>query len=123
MPRVGASLRELPWPSSDKKGPEKFLQDARSRSLWVTKLHAGEATSDDLRTEFSAFLRGLPDSCADRFGQRTLNSPEGRARAIAGLVSKHSGELVELDHLAMRWQLRKVAPGSAGARLPMNKFT
>ena len=43
-------------------------------------------------------------------------------RPLAGLVSKHSGDLVELDLRCAGWQLRAVAPGSASGTLPPHQY-
>ena len=117
---LGAQLSDLELPpgSANALG-KKFLSEAHSRGLWVTNLEDKGGTSGPqavfLRAVHSKLLEDIPETAAQKFGEKFLTSPHGRAHLLVGLVNKHSGELVELDRNRFGWELREVAPGSASA--------
>ena len=74
---------------------EGFAQQAHRRSLEVTKLKID--THRDMRVEYQQLLQELPSSTMKKVPPHQLNTEQGRALAMAQLVSKHSGEVAELD--------------------------
>ena len=98
-------------PGSASATPEGFVRQAHTRSLQVTTLKdPGQAAR---REEYAKLLERFPFTVAKKVGDLQLTTPEGRAQAVAQLVNKHSGELVELDRSRAAWILRPVVPGSA----------
>ena len=90
---------------------EVFAQQAHRRSLEVTKLKID--TNHDMRVEYQKLLQELPPSTMKKLPPHQLNTEQGRALAITQLVSKHSGEVVELDARRAGWRLLEVpASGS-----------
>ena len=105
-----SNLSELEWsPGSATAGDQK---------LCVTHLAKGGGESARLRKRHAQLLADAPDTAVRKFGQQHLDSAEGRAKLLVGLVSKHTGELVELDFRRSSWDLRAVVPGSASAAPP-----
>ena len=101
----GQDLKLLPWPPGD------FLDAAHKRSLWATHLKGDK----NLREEYLYLLCDLPESSVYKFSFDKLEGADGPARAdmVVGLISKHPGEVVELDRRRSGWQLRAVTRGSA----------
>ena len=98
-------------PGSASVTPADFVHQAHTRSLQVTTLKdPGQAAR---REEYAKLLERFPGSTERKVGGDQLLTLEGRARAVVQLVSKHSGELVELDRNRAGWILRLVVPGSA----------
>ena len=91
--------------------PKDFVERAHKRGLQVTILK--DADQEARRDEYAKLLERFPGSTERKVGGDQLLTPEGRARAVVQLVSKHSGELVELDRSRAGWVLRPVVPGSA----------
>ena len=91
--------------------PTDFVQRAHKRALQVTILK--DADQEARRDEYAKLLERFPGSTERKVGGDQLLTLEGRARAVVQLVSKHSGELVELDRNRAAWILRLVVPGSA----------
>ena len=84
-------LRGTGDPGSD---PDNFLAHVLKRSLGVL----GRRDNDVMQFDYSELLTGLPDITIDKVGPEQLATTNGRAFAIGQLVSKHRGEIVELDH-------------------------
>ncbi|CAK0843072.1 unnamed protein product, partial [Prorocentrum cordatum] len=89
------------------------------RNLLEMERSPGSAGDGDQQflVQCSKLLEDLPGTCARKYGEQHLDSTEGRARLLVGLVKEHSGELVELDRRGSGWEVRAVAPGSASAAL------
>ena len=80
-------------------------------ALGVTTLKEEGATT--LRNTYAKLFEAFPRSTLTKVGHKQLTTDMGRATAIVQLVSKHSGEVVELDRFRSSWVLRPVSPGSA----------
>ena len=96
---------------SDSVTPADFVQRAHRRALEVTILKGADQKA--LRDQYAKLLEQFPGSTAKKVGGDQLLTKEGRAQAVGQLVTKHSGELVELDRNRVGWVLRLVVPGSA----------
>ena len=81
----------------------QFIKDAHYRSLKVTYLKKEENVGG--RAEYDQLLSGFPTSTMKKLPPQQLRTQEGQARAITQLVSKHSGEVVELDPREHQWRL------------------
>ena len=101
-------------PGSARAAQADFLSHAHKRSLGVLALRS-DAT---LRDEYHVLLQALPAITLEKVGSAQLATLDGKAYAIGQLVSKHGGEIVELDRRRTSWTLQPVAPGSASADLP-----
>ena len=68
-----------------------------------------------MRVVYRQLLYELPLSVLKKVPPQQLNTQQGRALAITQLVSKHSGEVVELDPRNQEWRLLELSavPGSA----------
>ena len=92
---------------------EQFIADAHRRSLQATELKQEE--NHNMRVEYQQLLQELPASIVKKLPPEQLNTVQGRALAMTQLVSKHSGEVVELDPRSQEWRLLDLSavPGSA----------
>ena len=88
-----------------------FLERAHKRSLCVLNLHKDEA----LRHDYWPLLQDLPTITWEKLGGEQCMTSKGKAIAIVHLVSKHGGEIVELDVRHCVWTLEPAQPGSASA--------
>ena len=93
---------------------KEFLTEAHRRSLWVMNLKSDAA----LRARYDVLLQALPPIVMKKVGAAPLETEDGKAYALGQLISKHSGEIVELDMRRTSWTLQPVAPGCASADLP-----
>ena len=107
-------LRGTCAPGSARAAQADFLAQANKRSLGVLALRRDA----NLRDEYRVLLQALPAITLHKVGSAQLATLDGKAFAIGQLVSKHSGEIVELDRRRTSWTLQPVAPGSASADLP-----
>ena len=119
-PRNLCALRGTPGvPGSASAAQVDFLKAANKRSLAVTKLK----TDVVFRKEYRLLLEALAPIVADKLGHTDqLETEEGKAQAIVQLISKHSGEIVEVDSTRTEWVLLPVLPGSASKHLPEQWF-
>ena len=58
-----------------------------------------------MRAEYLQLLQDLPAGTVKKLPPMQLNTVQGRALAMMQLVSKHSGEVVELDPRTQDWRL------------------
>ena len=94
----------LQVPKTDHKRFEvqvNFLEAAHQRSLGVVNLKKDEV----LRKEYFMLLKALPPIVKEKVGSEQLETELGRAKAIIGLVNKHSGEIVQLKKSHPDWTL------------------
>ena len=111
----------LQVPKTDHKRFEvqvNFLEAAHQRSLGVVNLKKDEA----LRKDYFMLLKALPPIVKEKVGSEQLETELGRAKAIIGLVNKHSGEIVEVDSTRTEWVLLPVLPGSASKQFTEQWF-
>ena len=88
------ALRGTPGvPGSASATPEEFLAAAHKRSLGVVRLKEDES----FRKDYFQLLKALPPIVKEKVGTEQLETELGKAKAIIGLVNKHSGEIVEVD--------------------------
>ena len=90
-----------------------FIGEAHRRSLKATDLK--QEGKHNMRVEYQQLLKELPASTVKKVPRGQLDTLEGQALAITQLVSKHSGEVVELDPRKQEWRLLDLSavPGSA----------
>ena len=72
-----------------------FITEAHNRSLKVTDLKRKDHHNS--RAEYGKLLQEFPASTVKKLRPDQLATLQGRAHALTQLVSKHSGEVVELD--------------------------
>ena len=99
-------LRVLLPSSASKQTVHQFIERAHSRNLNVINLKLKQ--NHKARKKFQKLLEELPASTVKKVPPGQLNTSQGRARAITQLISKHSGEVVELDPCTTEWRLMKV---------------
>ena len=90
--------------------PFDFIVHASARSLDIIAMK----NSDTLQMMYQPLLSSLPASSVCKMGLDLMETLEGRAKAIAGLVNHHSGEVVELDRARTTWHLRQGLPSGFG---------
>jgi hypothetical protein len=76
--------------------PDEFLKQAHKVSLAVTLFEEKKITTI-CGTSTESCCRILPVSTLEKFGADKDKTVLGRAEALTGLVSHHSGEIVEVD--------------------------
>ena len=91
-------LSEMPGSASIE--PNTFLTQRHKENLAVTKL---KKDSGLFAQETAELFKRLPDSTISKVGDEQLSTEWGRPQAITQLVSKHSGEIVELDKHEASW--------------------
>ena len=69
-----------------------------------------------MRVVYRQLLYELPLSTLKKVPPQQLNTQQGRALAITQLVSKHSGEVVELDPRTQDWRLFDLTDVPASGR-------
>jgi hypothetical protein len=88
-----------------------FLDAANRRSLEVTGFKNDGVEADLLRNKFQKVVEKLPRVVYEKLG--TLETDRAKFAAVASLINKHSGELVEPDLSIAYWRLVPVGPGFA----------
>ena len=113
------ALRGTPGvPGSASAAHEEFLAAAHKRSLGVIKLKKEKP----FREDYFMLLEALPPIVEMKVGPEQLETEKGKAQAIVQLISKHSGEIVEVDSTRTEWVLLPVLPGSASKQVPEQWF-
>ena len=100
-------------PGSASVDPVTFLKARHKESLQVTDLKKATPEGAKLREQYCELFKRFPHSTVLKVGEDQLRTDLGKAQAVTQLVSKHSGEIVEIDRTKMGWILHPLAPGSA----------
>ena len=100
-------------PGSASVHPALFIKARHAENLRVTTFKLETPEGATLREQYRELFQRFPHSTVQKRGEDELRTELGKARAVVGLVSKHAGEIVEMDRMKMRWILHPLAPGSA----------
>ena len=88
-----------------------FLDAAHKRGLEVTHFKHDTRQARELQAKYKKLIQQLPQTVYDKCG--TLETPGEKFAAVAKLINKHGGELVEPDLTTAYWRLIPVGPGFA----------
>jgi hypothetical protein len=96
-------LAECTVPSDITKTSSDFVNSVHRLALKITDLKKEGYQS--MREEYVHLFSSFPRSTVSKVGQDQLQTVIGQALALAQLVSKHSGEIVEADARGSSWRL------------------
>ena len=88
-----------------------FLDAAHKRGLEVTHFKHDTQVARELQAKYKKMIQKLPQTVYDKF--TTLETPGDKFAAVAKLINKHGGELVEPDPTTAYWRLIPAGPGFA----------